>query len=116
MATKAKRKTPVRKPKIVIPDDVDLFTRTSQYTDAMDRHRDFKMLFFGSELGLKVFREILGMGYILNDTTKINQHGVDVNATLIATGERRMAMAMHRTATVQPVLNPPTQQTRRQTK
>jgi hypothetical protein len=65
---------------------------------------------FETEQGKKVLREILGMGYILNDNIKINKYGVDTSATLISTGERKLALAIHRITTVEPLTSPPRKQ------
>lgn len=94
-------------------DELDLLTRTSSYEDAITRHQDFKEVFLGSPQGIRVFKEILGMGYLLNDNVKFNKYGVDANATFISTGERKLALAIHRTATVVPPPPPPTKQTKR---
>jgi hypothetical protein len=110
MAVKAKR---VKKVKIEIPDEMDLLTRVSQYDSDMARFKDFQALFFGTETGKKVIREILGMGYMLNDNVKYNKYGVDTNATLISTGERKLALAIHRIATVEPKVSPPRKQVTR---
>ncbi len=109
MAVKAKRKIKAKE-KVEILDDISGFERTSQYTSSMERHQDFKNLFFSTTQGEKVFREILGMGYILNDTTKFNKYGVDTSATLISTGERKLALAIHGVATVEPPPLPPNKQ------
>ena len=95
------------KAKLVIPDDYDLFARASQYDNNVERYKDFSQLFFGSAQGIKVFKEILGMGYMLNDPIKYNKFGVDQHATLIST-ERKLALAIHKTATVEPPPPPPT--------
>lgn len=111
MVTKRKTKA---KQKVEI-NDLDMFERSSQYTSVEERHQDFKILFTSTPMGEKVFREILGMGYILNDTTKFNKYGVDTNATLISTGERKLALAIHKTTTVEPPPPPPDKQiTRRE--
>lgn len=96
------------KAKLVIPDDYDLFARASQYDNNVERYKDFSQLFFGSAQGIKVFKEILGMGYMLNDPIKYNKYGVDQHATLISTGERKLALAIHKTATTEPPPPPPT--------
>jgi hypothetical protein len=110
MATKRKTKA---KKKVEINDDLDIFERESQYASNVERYQDFKNLFFSTPQGEKVLREILGMGYILNDTIKYNKYGVDQNATLISTGERKLALAIHKLATVEPPPPPPTKQTTR---
>ena len=112
MVVKAKRKIKAKK-KVEIVDDLDVFERISQYESNIERYQDFKNLFFSTVQGEKVFREILGMGYVLNDTTKFNKYGVDINATLISTGERKLALAIHKIATVEPPPPPPTKQTTR---
>jgi len=92
----------------------DKFVRTTQYQNDVDRYKDFVAVFIETEQGRRVFNEILGMGYMAHDPIKYNKNGVDVNATLIATGERKMALAIHRIATVEPPPPPPkTQKTRR---
>ena len=106
MTTKRKTKA---KQKVEI-NDLDMFEGASQYTSAEERHQDFKMLFTSTPTGEKVFREILGMGYILNDTTKFNKYGVDTNATLISTGERKLALTIHKIVTVEPPPPPPDKQ------
>jgi len=102
MATKRKNKA-----KMVIPDDFELLERQSQYPDNISRYKDFSQLFFSTEQGIRVFKEILGMGYMLNDPVKYNKYGVDENATLISTGERKLALMIHKTATVEPPPPPP---------
>ena len=106
MVTKRKTKA---KQKVEI-NDLDMFEGASQYTSVEERHQDFKMLFTSTPTGEKVFREILGMGYILNDTTKFNKYGVDTNATLISTGERKLALTIHKIVTVEPPPPPPDKQ------
>jgi len=106
MTTKRKTKA---KQKVEL-NDLDMFEGASQYTSAEERHQDFKMLFTSTPTGEKVFREILGMGYILNDTTKFNKYGVDTNATLISTGERKLALTIHKIVTVEPPPPPPDKQ------
>ena len=92
----------------------DKFMRTTQYATDLDRYSDFKSLFLATEQGRRVFNEILGMGYMAHDPIKYNKAGVDVNATLIATGERKMALAIHRLTMIEPPPPPPkTQKTRR---
>ena len=92
----------------------DKFMRTTQYANDLDRYSDFKSLFLATEQGRRVFNEILGMGYMAHDPIKYNKAGVDVNATLIATGERKMALAIHRLTMIEPPPPPPkTQKTRR---
>ena len=92
----------------------DQFKRVTQYSSDVERYQDFRELFLGSEIGRRVFNEILGMGYMANDTTKFNTHGVDPNATLISTGERKLALMIHKLAMVEPPAPPPsTQKTRR---
>ena len=92
----------------------DQFKRVTQYSSDLERYQDFRELFLGSEIGRRVFNEILGMGYMANDTTKFNTHGVDPNATLISTGERKLALMIHKLVTVEPPAPPPpTQKTRR---
>ena len=100
--TKAKQKVEI--------NDLDMFEGASQYTSVEERHQDFKMLFTSTPTGEKLFREILGMGYILNDTTKFNKYGVDTNATLISTGERKLALTIHKIVTVEPPPPPPDKQ------
>jgi hypothetical protein len=97
------------------PDNLfDKFMRTTQYATDLDRYSDFKSLFLATEQGRRVFNEILGMGYMAHDPIKYNKAGVDVNATLIATGERKMALAIHRLTMIEPPPPPPkTQKTRR---
>ena len=96
------------------PDNLfDKFMRTTQYATDLDRYSDFKSLFLATEQGRRVFNEILGMGYMAHDPIKYNKAGVDVNATLIATGERKMALAIHRLTMIEPPPPPPkTQKTR----
>tara|TARA_R110002096_G_scaffold26787_1_gene82505 strand:- start:127 stop:453 length:327 start_codon:yes stop_codon:yes gene_type:complete len=92
----------------------DQFKRRTQYNSDLERYQDFRELFLGSEIGKRVFNEILGMGYMANDTTKFNTHGVDPNATLISTGERKLALSIHKLVMVAPSAPPPpTQKTRR---
>ena len=107
----ATRKTKAKK--VEINDDLDMFERVSQYETNLERYQDFKEVFFSTPQGEKVLREILGMGYILNDTTKFNKYGVDQAATLISTGERKLALAIHKIATVEPPPPPPAKQTTR---
>ena len=97
------------------PDNLfNKFMRTTQYATDLDRYSDFKSLFLATEQGRRVFNEILGMGYMAHDPIKYNKAGVDVNATLIATGERKMALAIHRLTMIEPPPPPPkTQKTRR---
>ena len=97
------------------PDNLfDKFMRTTQYATELDRYSDFRSLFLDTEQGRRVFNEILGMGYMPHDPIKYNKAGVDVNATLIATGERKMALAIHRLTMIEPPPPPPkTQKTRR---
>ena len=97
------------------PDNLfDKFMRTTQYATDLDRYSDFKSLFLATEQGRRVFNEILGMGYMAHDPIKYNKAGVDVNATLIATGERKMALAIHRLTMIEPPPPPPkTQKPRR---
>mgnify|MGYP007032458299 CR=1 FL=1 len=99
-----KRKTEA---KLVIPENYDLLERASQYGDNISRYKDFSNLFFGTPQGLRVFKEILGMGYMLNDPIKYNKYGVDDKATLISTGERKLALAIHKVTTVEPPPPPP---------
>ena len=92
----------------------DQFKRVTQYSSDLERHQEFRELFLGSEIGRRVFNEILGMGYMANDTTKFNTNGVDPNATLISTGERKLALSIHKLVMVEPPAPPPpTQKTRR---
>ena len=92
----------------------DQFKRVTQYNSDLERYQDFRELFLGSEIGKRVFNEILGMGYMANDTTKFNKYGVDQSATLIATGERKLALMVHKMTMVEPsVAPPPTQKSRR---
>ena len=85
------------------PDNLfDKFIRTTQYATDLDRYKDFRTVFLDTEPGRRVFNEILGMGYMAHDPIKYNKAGVDVNATLIATGERKMALAIHRLTMVEP--------------
>ena len=92
----------------------DQFKRVTQYSSDVERYQDFRELFLGSEIGRRVFNEILGMGYMANDTTKFNTNGVDPNATLISTGERKLALSIHKLVMVAPSAPPPpTQKTRR---
>ena len=92
----------------------DQFKRVTQYNSDLERYQDFRELFLGSEIGRRVFNEILGMGYMANDTTKFNTNGVDPNATLISTGERKLALSIHKLVMVAPSAPPPpTQKTRR---
>jgi hypothetical protein len=92
----------------------DQFKRVTQYSSDLERHQEFRELFLGSEIGRRVFNEILGMGYMANDTTKFNTNGVDPNATLISTGERKLALNIHKLVMVEPSAPPPpTQKTRR---
>tara|TARA_R110000744_G_scaffold70257_1_gene142168 strand:+ start:597 stop:923 length:327 start_codon:yes stop_codon:yes gene_type:complete len=92
----------------------DQFKRRTQYNSDLERYQDFRELFLGSEIGKRVFNEILGMGYMANDTTKFNTNGVDPNATLISTGERKLALSIHKLVMVAPSAPPPpTQKTRR---
>ena len=92
----------------------DQFKRVTQYNSDVERYQDFRELFLGSEIGRRVFNEILGMGYMANDTTKFNTNGVDPNATLISTGERKLALSIHKLVMVEPPAPPPpTQKTRR---
>ena len=97
------------------PDNLfDKFIRTTQYATDLDRYKDFRTVFLDTEPGRRVFNEILGMGYMAHDPIKYNKAGVDVNATLIATGERKMALAIHRLTMVEPPPPPrKTQNTRR---
>ena len=97
------------------PDNLfDQFMRTTQYATDLDRYKDFRTVFLDTEPGRRVFNEILGMGYMAHAPIKYNKAGVDVNATLIATGERKMALAIHRLTMVEPPPPPPkTQKTRR---
>lgn len=80
MATTGKTKA------IEITDDLMLFERVSKYTSQIERYQDFREVFLSTPQGERVLREILGMGYVLNDTTKFNKYGVDESATLISTG------------------------------
>ena len=107
MATKGKTKA------IEITDDLILFERVSKYTSQIERYQDFREVFLSTPQGERVLREILGMGYVLNDTTKFNKYGVDASATLISTGERKLALAIHKIATVEPPPPPPTKQNTR---
>ena len=92
----------------------DQFKKITQYQSDLERYKDFRELFLGSDLGKRVFNEILGMGYMANDTTKFNKYGVDPNATLISTGERKLALMIHKLVMVEPPAPPPpTQKTRR---
>lgn len=101
----------IRKNKATEPDNLfDKFKRTTQYETDLQRYQDFRGLFLDTEQGQRVFNEILGMGYMAHDPIKYNKAGVDVNATLIATGERKMALAIHRMATVEPPKPPPIKQ------
>ena len=92
----------------------DQFKRVTQYSSDVERYQDFRELFLGSEMGRRVFNEILGMGYMANDTTKFNTNGVDPNATLISTGERKLALTIHKLVMAEPSTPPPpTQKSRR---
>ena len=107
MATTGKTKA------IEITDDLMLFERVSKYTSQIERYQDFREVFLSTPQGERVLREILGMGYVLNDTTKFNKSGVDESATLISTGERKLALAIHKIATVEPPPPPPIKQNTR---
>jgi hypothetical protein len=107
MATTGKTKA------IEITDDLMLFERVSKYTSQIERYQDFREVFLSTPQGERVLREILGMGYVLNDTTKFNKYGVDESATLISTGERKLALAIHKIATVEPPPPPPIKQNTR---
>ena len=92
----------------------DQFKKITQYQSDIERYQDFRELFLGSELGRRVFNEILGMGYMAHDSTKYNKYGVDQTATLIATGERKLALMIHKVTMLEPpTALPPTQKTRR---
>lgn len=95
------------------PELLDMLIASSQYGTDMERYKDFREVFFGSEQGQRVFKEILGMGYMLNTTVKYNKYGVDTNATLITTGERKLALLIHKTATHEPAMAPPKRQTKK---
>ena len=96
-------------------NEVDILEipKTSQFESDMARYKAFREVFLGTELGTKVFKEILGMGYMMNNTEKYSTGGVDVHATLITTGERKFALKIHSTTMKEPQVQPPKMQTRK---
>jgi hypothetical protein len=71
---------------------------------AMDRYRDFRAVFLGSDQGKRVLHEILGRGHVLHAGMSF-----DTNRTFFHEGERNVALWIFGTARVEPKALPATQ-------
>ena len=95
------------------PEETTLLLRTAtsiaqqgEYT-AMDKYRDMRKVFFGSDEGQRVFRELLSWGHMFKPSF---QGGViDPLRMAIHEGERNQALRLLATVTKQPRTDAPTQ-------
>ncbi len=73
------------------------------YTD-VDRYRDFRQLFLGSEQGKRVLWQMLGWGHVFRSSAAMAGH--DTNRTLFHEGERNLALRLFNTIHVEPKERP----------
>jgi hypothetical protein len=71
---------------------------------AMDRYRDFKAVFLGSDQGKRVLYEILGWGRMFQSSPLIGKF--DTNHTFFHEGERNLALRIFHVARVEPTERP----------
>ena len=72
---------------------------------AMDRYRDFRQLFMGSEQGTRVLREILAWGHMFRPGFSAGGP-IDPYRLSIHEGERNMALRLLGTINSEPVTKP----------
>lgn len=79
--------------------------QTGNYTE-MDRYRDFRALFLGTDQGRRVLYEILGWGHMFRPS--FQGAPIDPNRVMIHEGERNMALKVLSTINKEPVTAPVT--------
>ena len=83
----------------------------ASYTE-IDRYRDFRQLFIGSDQGKRVFYQLLNWGHMVANSAGLANH--ETNRTQFFEGERNLALRILRTIYVEPKPRP-TQANRRPT-
>ena len=73
------------------------------YTD-MDRYRDFRAVFLGSDQGKRVLYEILGWGRMFQSSPLIGKF--ETNHTFFHEGERNLALRIFTASRVEPTERP----------
>jgi len=73
------------------------------YTE-MDRYRDFRAVFLGSDQGKRVLYEILGWGRMFQSSPLIGKF--ETNHTFFHEGERNLALRIFHVARVEPTERP----------
>ena len=73
----------------------------------MDRYRDFRAVFLGSDQSKRVLYEILEMGHLLASPALIGAY--DTNRTFVACGEQALAGAIFKIVHIEPK-EPPSRQ------
>ncbi len=66
----------------------------------MDKYRDFRAVFLGSEQGRRVLYEILSMGHMFTSAPVLG--GFEPNRTMFHGGEQNVVLGIFRTAHVEP--------------
>lgn len=74
----------------------------SEYTDTMDRYREFRQLFMGTEAGQRVFNEIMIQGRMLTN----NAAKGDPYETYLREGKRDLAITIAKLTLEEPTANP----------
>jgi hypothetical protein len=70
----------------------------------MDRYRDFRKVFLGSDDGQRVFRELLSWGHMFKPSA--NGSPIDPLLMAIHEGERNYALRLLATVTREPITKP----------
>lgn len=78
-------------------------TAAGGYTD-MDRYRDFRLVFQGSEEGKRVFRELLAWGHMFR--TSMTGAPVDPLRLAFREGERNIALRLLNAISTEPKAKP----------
>lgn len=74
-----------------------------EYTE-MDRYRDFRELFLGSDRGKRVLWQLMGFGHMFRSTAALAAH--DTNRAFFHEGERNVALRIFNTVHVEPKAKP----------
>lgn len=65
--------------------------------NAMDRYREFRQVFLGSDAGKRVFHDILAMAHVWKSSIQRDSH-----QTYAVEGERRLALKIIATVHIEP--------------
>lgn len=75
----------------------------ADYTE-IDRYRDFRELFLGSDRGKRVLWQLMGFGHMFRSTAALAGH--ETNKAFFHDGERNVALRIFNTVHVEPKARP----------